>query len=1057
MNPKVHSCLLFLMLISAGLLSVASASSQYVITQFNQRTIGPANRINGVFTDHTGFVWLATFDGLVRFDGASHVLFDASDHPALLGGVYALAEGEPGTIWTLSTSGSLIRLRSGKIHTWPMPSAMAVERIGVMQMLPNGRPLIADQDGFLTIDDDDAWVRFLQYSWGDDIPDFYEIDAMGSVWVGTRTGRIFRFQDGSMNEVHYDLPIAAAPRINGMAAFEDGSIIISINGQLAVANARSAQLEIIPAETFLLADRRLRFSRLGTGDDFWVSSISGVVYRIEKHNGTYSAGIIQLDTSGPHMVNSIELLPDGRVHIGTYDRGLLMLFPRSGRAYSVRDGLHGPIVNAIIQTPDDNGLLIAHSLGLSWYFEGTFTPIVNEWLSHSEYLIDAFKDNMGRVWISRLALVPIVREADGTWRQAHEFEGLDIGGFRSFAQDREGTLWVGAERGIARLQNGQVSTFTAADGLNSEFILSLYPDSDGRLWIGTARAGLHLLQDGVIRRVDPIGTDAIPAPRRTVFGMMGDDKGQIWGGITGGVFLVRDGTVRFLDLFNHLGSSSFYHAVSDGKGYIWLTTSRGLLRLVQSELEAAMLAGDPELIRNTRLLTSADGLPGDALRANCRIHRAVDGTIWFGLEQGLFGLNPEQVHERPRNITTRITDIQVEGASFALIDHSAHRTLSVPAQNARIQIRYTAPVFIEADSALFSVQLEGFDPDWRITPNRFVEYTNLRPGNYRFRVRLADSDPNNTALESILLLQIPPLFWQTPWFIAGLILVALAMIALSFKLRTRYLYQQQVNLRRIVDLRTHEIQHNHELLKESHKQLAALNQEKNEILSIVAHDLRNPLGALESIAVLLKDEIEQGNVAEVQELLNAQFSSARQMRELIDQLLNDNKLEQGLVMASIEPVDVSALFRQVAIAFKHQLSEKQLRLDTSAIPVDSVWASADPVLLRQVLDNLISNAIKFSNVGKTVWLAVDSCAETIQLLVRDEGPGLSIEDQRKLFKRYARLTPRPTAGESSLGLGLYISRKMVKLMGGEISCESQTGKGAVFRVQLMAASAHTVD
>ncbi|MCD8482833.1 MAG: hypothetical protein LR015_09330 [Verrucomicrobia bacterium] len=946
--------------VCATLLSACGLSwAEYVISAFNQERGGPANRINGVYSDQQGFVWLATFEGLIRFDGATHTRFNTANHPGLLGGVFALTQGHDGTIWALSSTSVLLRFDAAGIQSWQGPVTYAAERFGKLPTTPQGRPLLDDLHGFVTIDENDEWVRFLHYEWKAEIPDYYTVDPLGQLWVATRSGQLFLFGEEGKRVIDLGLSPGQPQVISALVALEDSAVVLSVNGQLAIMDCATLAIQWIDRDQLYIPQRRLRISAGSTRSEFWVASISGDVFRVREEQGQFSVKVIDLGVPGPHMVNSLHRVADGRVLIGTYDRGLLTLLPRTGVSYAPADGLGGALVNAVIDD-GSGGLLIAHGRGLTQYTEGRFHSISNAVLPTGQYLLDVYRDRQGRLWTSSLSGLPIVREEDGSWRKFTEFAGLAVGGFRTFAEDNDGVLWVGAERGLVAYDNNGIRTYGVDDGMRSTFVLSLFADADNRLWFGTARGGLHVLVDGQISPIDIIDRAGRPLSQRTVFSITPDESGVLWVGVTGGLMRIRNDEVTFLDLAESLGYTTFFHVVSDHSGYFWLSTSRGLLRVPRDELVAAVETADPTRIRTLRLLTAADGLPGNAVRANSRTFRAANGFLWFGMENGLFGFQPAKIRERPTKVATYITSLEVNGEEIGGDWVHTHRSHSVAYGKNRIQIHFTSPVFIDAESTRFVAKLEGFDPDWRVLENRFIDYTNLRPGRYHFRVRLMEADPDNQELTASLALTVTPQFWQTPLFIVLFVALALVVIAGSFKFRLHFLYNRQKMLQRLVEQRTEEIQLQHAELQQTNQKLANLNQEKNEILSIVAHDLRNPLAAVESVANLLLADARKGRYSEVESLLSGQINSVEQMRELIQQLLDNKRIEQGLILATIKPVDATALFRQVARLFHHKLIQKSLRLDISGISLDSIYVAADPVLLRQVLENLLSNAIKFS-------------------------------------------------------------------------------------------------
>jgi signal transduction histidine kinase len=234
-----------------------------------------------------------------------------------------------------------------------------------------------------------------------------------------------------------------------------------------------------------------------------------------------------------------------------------------------------------------------------------------------------------------------------------------------------------------------------------------------------------------------------------------------------------------------------------------------------------------------------------------------------------------------------------------------------------------------------------------------------------------------------------------------------------------------------------------EELAASNEQLVHLNNEKNEFLGIAAHDLKNPLAVIGTAAELIamtKDP------EKINKLSRNIAGAATRMTRLITDLLNVNAIEQGKFTSNIEKCDIRGLVEQSVENNQTAASRKQItfRVGTS----DGIWAKADRAATLQILDNLISNALKYSPPNTTVRVHTLPEKDAIVVTVRDEGPGISGEDQEKLFQKFTRLSARPTGGESSTGLGLAIVKRLAEAMAGSIHCQSTFGLGATFMLRL---------
>jgi two-component system sensor histidine kinase/response regulator len=234
-------------------------------------------------------------------------------------------------------------------------------------------------------------------------------------------------------------------------------------------------------------------------------------------------------------------------------------------------------------------------------------------------------------------------------------------------------------------------------------------------------------------------------------------------------------------------------------------------------------------------------------------------------------------------------------------------------------------------------------------------------------------------------------------------------------------------------------------VKEYNKRLEILNQEKNEFLGIAAHDLKNPIYSISMLAqVMLEDNLSED---ERIEFLNDIKSSTTRMSKLITDLLDINAIEQGKLKMNIEEDNFGMMFSHCIKEYEERAEQKEIELVIEN-ENESFIATSDKQIFHQILDNLVSNAIKFSPKGKQVFARFKENDEKMRIEVEDQGPGLSEDDMSKLFSKFAKMSAQPTGNETSTGLGLSIVKKYVDALNGMIWVESEEGKGAKFICEL---------
>lgn len=232
---------------------------------------------------------------------------------------------------------------------------------------------------------------------------------------------------------------------------------------------------------------------------------------------------------------------------------------------------------------------------------------------------------------------------------------------------------------------------------------------------------------------------------------------------------------------------------------------------------------------------------------------------------------------------------------------------------------------------------------------------------------------------------------------------------------------------------------------EKNTELTDLNQEKNHLIGIIAHDLKNPLTSTLTIAEYLKSQISNSNHPEDLENIDFMLNALKRMNSMITRILDVKMIESKSINLQLEKTNLAKLLDVVNRNFREKLEEKQIKLNFDSA---DTYVNVDPGYMIQIYENLISNAIKFSPNNKKIWVKVWEDGDKVRTMVRDEGPGISPEDQKKMFGKFQVLSAKPTAGERSTGLGLSIVKKYVEAMEGKVWCESEIGRGSHFYIEM---------
>jgi signal transduction histidine kinase len=424
--------------------------------------------------------------------------------------------------------------------------------------------------------------------------------------------------------------------------------------------------------------------------------------------------------------------------------------------------------------------------------------------------------------------------------------------------------------------------------------------------------------------------------------------------------------------------------------------------------------------------------------------------------------SPSGVSRSARSMASRTeAPNESEPAEASSETSSSRRASSRPdaviayADNA-VRVEFAAPGFGQEENVEYQYRLDGFDDDWSAWSNEAKkEYTNLPPGRYQFDVR-ARNPRVWTATTAHYAFEVLPPWYRTLWAYAAYAFLMGGLVFGVVQWRSAQLERRAEALEDIIARRTAEVKeqarqlevYNTELVR-SNEVLQETVEEKSKLLGVAAHDLKNPLFGIRALSEVL---LERGDMDEnVDRKLNLIRSSADETLKLINDLLA-SAASSAQARAEMEMIDAGALAEWVAHSFQHQAERKNQRL-TAAVPAAPCIVEADKRKLREAMNNLISNAIKYSPHGAPILVRVERDGDEIRFSVEDRGPGLSREDQQRLFAPFQRLTPEPTGDEGSSGLGLYIVKQIAELHDGDVYVDTEVGEGSTFTLTIPAASA----
>jgi signal transduction histidine kinase/CheY-like chemotaxis protein len=555
-------------------------------------------------------------------------------------------------------------------------------------------------------------------------------------------------------------------------------------------------------------------------------------------------------------------------------------------------------------------------------------------------------------------------------------------------------------------------------------------DPKGQVWALAQYQGLFRL-DG--RGFGP-APNAEASRARSWYSISADAEGLLWIGTTEGLEIYSTTRNRFLTEKPLLSGDQVFHIAPDRYGKIWCATRSGLLRFSRAQA----LSGEPLFAERfgeeQSLPTTNFGLVTSATGATDR-----DGRLWFPGLRGLVSVDPAGFERDPRPPVALLLAVSADGTPQEL-----NEALSMAPGTKKVEFLFQTLRQDPLGGDFCRQQMQGFDPAWLpCNEARTAQYTNLPPGNYEFVLQTSSALQvwNGRALR--VPVEIRPAFYQVGWVRVLGGLAVLGAVVGFIRRRHSGLMKQNRLLEAKVDERTVD-------LEKAMLQAQSANRAKTEFLATMSHEIRTPMnGVLGAVQLLAESHLDNDQ----RKLVTVIRQSSDDLVGIVDDILSLSKVEAGMLTLEKTPIELRALCDNLLLLFHPKAQAKGVVIWLTWDPGVPVRVMGDPQRLRQVLLNLVGNAVKFTEHG-AVRLRVSVAGEgRITFEVSDTGIGVSEDKLATLFDPFVQADSSTTRRFGGSGLGLAIVQRFVNAMDGTITVESEPGRGSIFRVTLPLAEA----
>ncbi|HAZ01183.1 MAG TPA: hypothetical protein DCY97_03270 [Marinilabiliales bacterium] len=983
-------------------------------------------------------LWIGTFRGLHRYDPSNDTFtpipFDPEDLGKAHKPILALTQDSQGTLWISTSGNGLIRYdtETGNYRLF-LPEVNNPHSISskfLLSIYDEGNERIwvgTSEHGFDSFDK--ITQRFKNYKFhngagsndgSNDVLTFYK-KPDSQFLIGTRGGGLFQFDPVSGYSAPYAIETLDGRKLKvneiyGMVTDRTGRFWLSSNGEGLLCytgeKKKAVQYKHQQNNPESLINDNVRTIYEDNQGNLWFASYQGGINFLSNKPSLFRSYQFMGSQASydSRTVTSVAIDKTENIWIGTDGGGLKMIHRQTGK---IQHFYPGPDAQKSI--PD-------------------------------KVIMSLMVDNRNNLWIGTyiggLSVYDPIKKQFKNYHSSHNPGSLSSNFVSSIIQDKRGKTWVGTNgKGLNLYDevNDEFICYSMYDTLNQTYLVNdwinvIVEDNNNRLWIGTFW-GLSVFDPYNGQFINYLHQDGIPSSlsHNTIYSVLESSENVIWLGTRNGLnkFLPEKNSFKVYNVTDGLPGNIINAIQEDNNGNLWLSTNRGLCNF------------NPKTGEVHNYFTS-DGLQSNEFfRASS--FESKDGELFFGGIEGLNSFYPDSMVENYQIPLPKLTEFRIfdqvikPGQPFGkriLLSEPIYSTDTIVLKHKdnSFSFEFAALDFILPEKTSYQCMMEGFDQGWRKMDykQRYVTYTNLDAGTYNFKVKASSINNEWGNKSANLTLIIQPPYYRTWWAytIYYILLVGILSLFWLFTIH-RVKLKNQIKMERMEKEKSNE-----------------LNQAKLRFFTNISHEFRTPITLI--VGPLEKMMNDPALSTKYKRTIDTMMKNANRLLRLVNQLMDLRKVESGKMKLRVEKLDLVQFVEDIHFAFKELAEQKKINFQILTEEPELVFWF-DPDKLDKILFNLLSNAFKFTKPNGTIhiFIAKELRAENrsfVKIGVEDNGKGIAKADKERIFERFYQTSN--SYSQIGSGVGLSLTQNLVEIHHGEITFESEEGKGTIFNVYL---------